>query len=228
MADDRPRALVVRGGWAGHQPIETTDFMVPRLEEAGFAVDISDTLGTYTDGAVMADIDLIVQCWTMGEIAREQLDGLLSAVSAGTGLTGWHGGLCDAFRDTTDYQFMTGGQWVAHPGGKVDYEVNFLKEQGADPVIAGLEDFRLHSEQYYMHVDPSNLVLAETTFQGTDDAPWTKGCVMPVAWKRTYGQGKIFYTTLGHDMDDFDVPQIPELIVRGSLWASRRRPAGAG
>jgi uncharacterized protein len=226
VADDQPRALIVRGGWAGHEPIETTDFMAPRLEEAGFTVEISDTLGIYTDKAVMTEIDLVVQCWTMGQIARDQLEGLLSAVSAGTGLTGWHGGLCDAFRDATEYQFMTGGQWVAHPGGKLDYEVNFLAEQ--DPIITGLSDFRLRSEQYYMHVDPSNLVLATTTFQGTDDAPWTKGCVMPVAWKRTYGQGKIFYTTLGHDVSDFDLPQVPELIVRGGLWASRRRPAGAG
>jgi hypothetical protein len=156
----------------------------------------------------------------MGEILPGQLDGLLCAVSAGTGLTGWHGGLCDAFRNSPDYQFMTGGQWVAHPGGTIDYEVNFMRV-GADPVIAGLEDFRIRSEQYYMHVDPSNIVLATTTFQGTEDAPWTKGCVMPVAWKRTYGKGKVFYSSLGHEARDFDVSQVLELSLRGSLWASR-------
>jgi uncharacterized protein len=225
MAENRPRALVVRGGWAGHQPIETTDRMVPELEGAGFTVEIWDSLSIYADEAVMKDVDLVVQSWTMGQIAAEQRDGLLSAVSSGTGLTGWHGGLCDAFRDATQYQFMTGGQWVAHPGGKIDYQVNFLRTEPIDPVIAGLEDFQLHSEQYYMHVDPSNVVLATTTFAGTEDAPWTKGCVMPVAWKRSYGEGRIFYCSLGHDVNDFDIPQIPEIIVRGSRWASRRTPA---
>ena len=224
MADNKPKALVVRGGWDGHEPVETTDRMIPALAQVGFAIEVSGSLEVYADAPMMKGVDLIVQCWTMGDIKREELTGLLAAVSSGTGLTGWHGGLCDAFRNATDYQFMTGGQWVAHPGGKVEYEVNFLSAQSTDPVIAGLEDFRLRSEQYYMHVDPSNTVLATTTFEGTDDAPWTKGCVMPVAWKRAYGQGRIFYSTLGHDASDFDVPRIPELIVRGSLWASRRPP----
>ncbi len=225
MSEDQPTALVVRGGWAGHYPVETTDRLIPLLTEQGFKVEVSDSLQCYTDEALMRDLDLVVQCWTMGEITREQLVGLVSAVSAGTGLTGWHGGLCDAFRNAPDYQFMTGGQWVAHPGGKIDYEVNFVRAQSSDPVIAGLEDFQINSEQYYMHVDPSNIVLATTTFQGVDDAPWTKGCIMPAVWKRTYGEGKIFYSTLGHEPRDFDVPQVPELALRGSLWASRRSPA---
>jgi uncharacterized protein len=228
VPDIQPRALVVRGGWAGHEPIETTDRMIPLLKEAGFEIEVSGSLEPYADAVMMEAVDLIVQCWTMGEITPEQLDGLLSAVSTGAGLIGWHGGLCDAFRTATAYQFMTGGQWVAHPGGKVDYDVTFLKSAHSDPIIAGLEDFRLHSEQYYMHVDPSNVILATTTFQGTEDAPWTKGCLMPVAWKRTFGQGKIFYSALGHDVGDFDIPQVPELIVRGSGWASRRPPGWAG
>jgi type 1 glutamine amidotransferase len=224
MPGSQAIALVVRGGWEGHEPVETTDRMIPALAQAGFEVEVSNSLEVYTDAGAMNDVDLIVQCWTMGEIGREELKGLLSAVSAGTGLAGWHGGLCDAFRNATEYQFMTGGQWVAHPGGKVEYEVNFVSDEANDPIILGLKDFRLRSEQYYMHVDPSNTVLATTTFEGTDDAPWTKGCVMPVVWKRRYGQGKIFYSTLGHDVSDFDRPEVPELVVRGSLWASRRAP----
>lgn len=224
MPGSQARALVVRGGWEGHEPLETTDRMIPALAQVGFEVEVSNSLEVYTDAGTMNDVDLIVQCWTMGEIGREELNGLLSAVSAGTGLAGWHGGLCDAFRNATEYQFMTGGQWVAHPGGKVEYEVNFVSDKTNDPIIVGLKDFRLRSEQYYMHVDPSNTVLATTTFEGTDDAPWTKGCVMPVVWKRRYGQGKIFYSTLGHDVSDFDRPEIPELVVRGSLWASRKAP----
>jgi uncharacterized protein len=228
VATERPRALVVRGGWANHQPVETTDQVVPLLAGQGFDIEVSGSLETYADTALMRGVDLIVQCWTMGQITPEQLKGLLTAVASGTGLTGWHGGLCDTFRNDPGYQFMTGGQWVAHPGGKVDYEVNFVTGPHPDPVIAGLEDFRLRSEQYYMHVDPLNVVLATTTFPGTDDAPWTKGCVMPVVWKRTYGSGKIFYSSFGHDAGDFETPQVPETIVRGAAWASRRSPGPSG
>jgi len=219
---DGPRALVVRGGWDGHEPDQTTDRVIPSLVEKGFRVEVSGSLECYTDAALMDGVDLVVQCWTMGEITAKQREGLLGAVSSGVGLCGWHGGLCDSFRNSPEYQFMTGGQWVAHPGGKLDYEVNFIKPPGSDPVVAGLEDFRIHSEQYYMHVDPSNAVLATTTFAGTEDAPWTKDCIMPVVWKRTYGNGRVFYTALGHNVSDFDVPQVLELVVRGSVWASRR------
>ena len=221
MTNGDQRALVVRGGWTGHEPIETTDRLIPLLIERGFKIEVSDSLECYSDRALMRGIDLIVQCWTMGEISPGELDGLLSAVSAGTGLSGWHGGLCDAFRSSPEYQFMTGGQWVAHPGGKLEYRVNFPSDRAAGSLTAGLEDFTILSEQYYMHVDPSNLVLATTTFAGTADAPWTKGCVMPVAWERSYGKGRVFYTALGHDVTDFDVPQVLALVLRGSLWAAR-------
>jgi len=224
VTTDGPKALVVRGGWDGHEPVQTTDRVIPALTERGFSIEVSDSLDCYTDRALMGDVDLIVQCWTMGEITTEQCKCLLATVLSGVGLSGWHGGLCDSFRNTPDYQFMTGGQWVAHPGGKVDYDVTFIKQPGADPVTAGLEDFRIHSEQYYMHIDPSNDVLATTTFPGTEDAPWTKGCVMPVAWKRMYGQGRVFFTALGHEALDFEIPQVLDLVVRGSVWASRRYP----
>lgn len=215
------RALVVRGGWAGHDPTETTDRIIPMLREHGFSVTVSESLESYADRELMKNLSLIVQCWTMGTISDVEQSGLLAAVRDGTGIAGWHGGLCDAFREAPDYQFMTGGQWVAHPGGKLEYEVRFCRERASDPVIVGFEDFYMTSEQYYMHVDPSNVVLATTTFRGTEDAPWAQGCTMPVVWKRTYGRGRVFYSALGHDAGDFDLPQVQELVLRGSLWAAR-------
>jgi type 1 glutamine amidotransferase len=113
---------------------------------------------------------------------------------------------------------MTGGQWVAHPGGCVEYEVHIVRPE--DPIVAGIPDFKMRSEQYYLHVDPSNEVLATTTFSGID-APWTAGCVMPVAWKRMWGQGRVFYSSLGHVAKDFTVPECREIMKRGMLWASR-------
>jgi hypothetical protein len=154
----------------------------------------------------------------MGEISGPQMMGLLNAVKSGVGVGGWHGGMGDSFRSNTPYQFMVGGQFVDHPGGLVDYVVNIVKPD--DPITAGIPDFKMHSEQYYMHVDPSNEVLATTTFTG-DHVPWVAGCVMPSIWKRRWGEGRVFYCAPGHVASDFDIPELREIVKRGLLWASR-------
>jgi len=181
-------------------------------------VEIADTLDVYLDQDKMRSLSLVVPIWTMGTITQEQERGLLEAIKSGVGIAGWHGGMADAFRNNTEYQFMVGGQWVAHPGGIIDYEVNIINHD--DPITAGLRDFKMHSEQYYMHVDPSNEVLATTTFSG-EYAPWIAGCVMPVVWKRRWGIGKVFYCSLGHVARDFDVLEARTIVQRGMLWASR-------
>ena len=212
-------ALVVRGGWDGHEPMQCTDRFIPWLREEGYEVTVSDSMDAYLDAGKMAAYSVIIPCWTMGKITGEQSEGLRAAVKGGVGLAGWHGGMCDAFREDTEYQWMTGGQWVAHPGGGVKYTVNIVNHD--DPITAGLSDFQMDSEQYYMHTDPSNEVLATTTFSGEHGAPWIEGCVMPVVWKRMYGQGRVFYTSLGHVAKDFDVLECFEMTKRGILWASR-------
>ena len=212
--------LFLQGGWDGHEPRQCVDVFAPIMREAGHKVDISDTLDVYCDVARMASYDLVVPVWTMGAITEPQEKGLLAAVRAGTGIAGWHGGMCDSFRNNTEYQFMTGGQWVAHPGGIVDYTVNIVKRD--DPIVHGLGDFAMHSEQYYMHTDPSNEVLAATTFPGTHgDVDWIKGAVMPVVWKRAWSRGKVFFTSLGHVAKDFEVAEAKEIVRRGMNWAMR-------
>lgn len=211
-------ALFVWGGWDGHEPKQCVDIFAPLVRQAGYTVDISDTLDTYLDINRLKSYDLIVQVWTMGTITSEQQSGLLEAVKSGVGFGGWHGGAGDSFRNNTDYQFMVGGQWVAHPGGVIDYSVHITRPD--DPITAGLPDFKMHSEQYYLHIDPSNEVLAVTTFNG-DHAPWIDGTVMPVVWKRKWGAGKVFYCSLGHVASDFNVPEAREIVRRGLLWASR-------
>ena len=126
-------------------------------------------------------------------------------------MAGWHGGIGDSFRDNVDFQFMVGGQWVAHPGGVIDYEVNITNNE--DNVTKGLSDFKMHSEQYYMHVDPNVKVLATTTFSA-DHAEWIEGSIMPVVWKKTYGKGRVFYSSLGHVVSDFEVPEALEIMKR--------------
>lgn len=212
------KTLFVWGGWEGHEPKQCVDIFAPLVESAGYSVEISDTLDTYLDVEKMKSYDLIVQAWSTGKITGEQLTGLQKVVESGVGFAGWHGGTGDSFRESTDYQFMVGGQWVAHPGGVIDYRVNITNP--TDPITAGLEDFDMHSEQYYMHTDPSNEVLATTTFSGEHTA-WTAGSTIPVVWKRRWGAGRIFYCSLGHVASDFKVPQAREIVRRGLLWASR-------
>ncbi len=213
-------ALVVWGGWDGHEPKQCADIFAPWLKEQGFDVEVSNTLDSYLDAEKMMKLSLVVPIWTMGEITPEQGKGLLDAVKSGVGIAGWHGGMCDSFRVNTEYQFMTGGQFVVHPGGIVDHEINIVKHD--DPITKGLSDFKMQSERYYMHTDPGSEVLATTTFSGEHDGiDWIKGTVMPVVWKKMYGRGRVFFSSAGHVAKDFDVPEVRTIVERGMLWAVR-------
>ena len=212
------KVLMVYGGWDGHDPKETTHLFAGLLEDAGLDVTLSETLDSFLDAELMASVDMVVSTYTMSTITREQEAALLDAIrEGGVNAGGWHGGMADAFRDNTEYQFMVGGQWVAHPGNVIDYRVNVTDQD--HPITAGIPDFDMHSEQYYMHTDPSNEVLATTTFGG-EHAAWIDGTVMPVVWTRSYGLGKVFYCSLGHVIADFDVPEAREIVRRGLLWAA--------
>jgi len=209
--------LVLWGGWDGHEPKQCVDVLVPWLKEQGFKIEVTNDLDAYLDADKLKQLDLIIQSVTQSKITSQQEKGLLAAVKSGVGLAGWHGGLADSFHANMEYQFMVGGQWVAHPGGVIDYAVNITASN--DPITAGLSDFKMHSEQYYMHVDPGVEVLATTTFSD-EYAPWIKGVEMPVVWKKMYGKGRVFYSSLGHVAKDFEVPEVLEIMKRGILWAA--------
>ena len=212
----KKQAFITWGGWNGHEPEQTSALFAKLLTEKGFLVERVDTLSPLADVERMKRFDLIVPVWTMSPIGKDELKGLLEAVRSGVGIGGWHGGMGDSFRQETEYQWMVGGQWVAHPGNIIDYTVEVVKN---DPITAGIGTFAMHSEQYYMHTDPGNEVLAVTRFDGAH-ADWTAGTVMPVVWKRRYGKGRVFYSSLGHVAADFDVPEARELALRGLLWAA--------
>jgi uncharacterized protein len=214
----KKKALFVWGGWEGHEPKKGVDLFAPFLEQQGYEVEISDTLDTYLDKEKMNALSLVVPVWTMGTITKEQSQGLLEAVKSGVGIAGWHGCMADSFRNDTEYQFMVGGQWVAHPGNIIDYTIQVTRPD--DPIVEGISEFAMHSEQYYMHIDPIIEVLATTTFNG-EHAPWIAGSTVPVVWKKRWGEGKVFYSSLGHVAKDFDVPEARTIMRRGMLWASR-------
>ncbi len=214
------KALIVYGGWDGHEPVQVSERFEKILTDEGFDVERSDTLDAFRDGEKLKGLHLIVPIWTMGKIEKEQLEPVLEAVAGGVGLAGCHGGMCDAFRESVQWQFMTGGNWVAHPGNDgTNYRVNIL--QSSSPIVEGLTDFDVSSEQYYMHVDPAVEVLATTRYPTADGPHATNGEFdMPVVWTKRWGLGRVFYNSLGHHADIFDIPQASELMRRGFLWAA--------
>lgn len=211
------KALIVWGGWEGHEPEQCANIIRGMLEEDGFAVELAHTTKAFADPGIR-DLSLIVPIYTMSKIEKDEVANLSQAVQDGVGMAGHHGGMGDAFRESTDYQFIVGGQWVAHPGNIIDYRVDVTRPD--DPIMQGIGSFPYRSEQYYMHVDPSNEVLATTTFSG-DHAWWIEGVKMPVVWKRRHGKGRVFYSSLGHQAKEFDVPEMRTIMRRGLNWAAR-------
>lgn len=218
------QALIVQGGWDGHEPVLVSEIFAGVLRAEGFEVRISDTLDTLLDTEYLNSLHLLVPAWTMGTITKEQCTGASEAVAAGVGLAGCHGGMCDSFRDSVTWQFMTGGQWVAHPGNDgTPYRVHIRST--SNPITEGLADFDVCSEQYYVHVDPANEVLVDIQFPNA--LPSTLGyhfsnplVAVPAVWTKRWGHGRVFYNSLGHHADIFNQYEPLELMRRGFLWAA--------
>ena len=210
-------ALIVYGGWSGHDPEECAAIYRRWLHEDGYSVRMATETSAFADPSIH-DLSLIVPIFTMSKIEKAEAENLTKAVENGVGLAGHHGGMSDAFRDSVEYQFMVGGQWVAHPGNIIDYTVDVADP--LDPIMAGVKSFPYTSEQYYMHVDPSNHVLATTTFTG-EHASWIEGVKMPVVLKRKHGKGRVFHSTLGHQAKEFENREMATILRRGMNWAAR-------
>jgi type 1 glutamine amidotransferase len=227
-------ALIVRGGWDGHQPVAATEVFLPFLEASGFEIRIEESPDVYADAATMASIDLIVQSVTMSEITSEQVKGLRAAVEAGTGFTGWHGGIADSYRASSDYLQLVGGQFATHPSRNPEllvdgaHENNYLRytvqmtELGRQhPITEGIDDFELTTEQYWVLHDDLNDVLATTTHPTQPWHPWHRTITSPAVWTRLWGSGRVVVTTPGHTPEILEHPSVKKIIERGMLWATR-------
>lgn len=223
------RALVVRGGWDGHEPVACTDSFLPFLREQGFEIEISDDLAVYEDRRWLAGTDLVVQCWSMGRLTGDQAAGLAGAVAAGTGFAGWHGGVVAAF-DSEPYLHLTGGRFVYHPPGAVGHELAVVPGRQHHPIMAGFDAVTLHTEKYWVLTDELCDVLATVRFapdelprRGDHDGvtPWRREVKVPAVWTRQWGAGRVFVSTVGHRLADLDVPVVRQLTERGLLWAAR-------
>jgi uncharacterized protein len=234
MANQNPNALIVRGGWEGHEPVQTTDSFIPFLTENNYQVRVEDSTKVYSDADYLATVDLIVQVVTMSTIENDELAGLRTAVANGTGLAGWHGGIADSYRNSADYLQLIGGQFAHHQakgrpeelkGNGTDnfvrYTVDIVPEQRDHPIVAGIEDFELETEQYWVLSDDYNDVLATTTIGARDFDNWHRPITCPAIWTRQWGNGKIFVSTPGHQLSVVDNPSVRKIIERGMLWVTR-------
>ncbi len=216
------RAVVVRGGWEGHSPVEATERFIPFLKEQGFDVAVREDLDAYDDEELLAGSDLVLQCWTQDRISDERVARLSAAVAAGTGLAGWHGGIIDSFRMSPEYLQLTGGQFATHPGGVRDHEVEVVPARADHPIVAGIAPrWDQHTEQYWSLTDGLNDVLVMSRFQPGPDTPWRQELIAPAVWTRIWGEGRVFVSTIGHFPTDLDVPPVRTLTERGLLWAAR-------
>lgn len=211
-------ALIVWGGWPGHEPEACAAIIAGMLRDDGLTTHVTDDFAAFGDPSVHR-MSLVVPVITRAKIEREPLANLIAAVKSGVGLAGCHGGLAGSFREEVDFHFMCGCQWVAHPGGMIPFRVEVTRPD--DPVMAGIDSFDYVSEQYYLHYDPAIEILATTTFSGDHGAPWTKGVAMPVAYKRRFGEGRVFYSALGHSAREFEHPAMSAILRRGLQWAAR-------
>lgn len=227
------RALVVRGGWDGHRPVEATDLFLPFLEANGFDVRVEESTAVYADADEMAATDLILQSVTMSTIERDELQGLIAAVRAGTGFAGWHGGIADSFRNSSDYLQLVGGQFATHPGKEpslvvgdasdnyLPYTVEITELGRTHEITAGIDDFALETEQYWVLHDDLIDVLATTTHPVRPWHPWHRPITSPVVWTRLWGEGRVFVATPGHSPEVLQDENVRTIVERGLLWASR-------
>ena len=225
-------ALVVRGGWDGHEPEQTTDFFIPFLHANGFTVRVEGSPAIYTDDAFMDTVDLVLQINTMSTIEPEEFTGLQRAVLRGAGFAGWHGGIADAYRNNADYLHMVGGQFAHHAGkdpaerigeqsdNYIPYTVHITELGATHPITQGIGDFDLVTEQYWVLSDEYNDVLATTTQEVRPWDAWHRPVTAPAIWVREWGRGRVFVSAPGHKLDVVQNPNVRTIIERGLLWAA--------
>ncbi len=207
-------ALIISGGWEGHHPLECGQLFQEALTAAGLEVRHETSLEILEDQTLLDSLDLICPNWTMGKLTETQSKNLRESVQAGTGLGGFHGGMGDAFRGDTEYEWMVGGHFVGHPHVG---EYTLRRTEVPHAITAEFpHELVYHSEQYYLLTDPANEVLIDSTYVYEG-----RSCSMPIVWTKSWGAGRVFYSSLGHQPSEFsDFPAVKAMTVCGLLWAA--------
>ncbi len=217
-----PHAWILTGGWSGHDPEGVAAWSAERLAALSVSAEVVRDLDALDDAAALDGLALLVPNWSWGSLSPSQETALVTAVERGLGLVGTHGGMGDTSRASLKYQWLVGGQFVAHPGDLYPHRVTF---DPGSPLLGDLPPVELITERYVMLIDPAVSVHARLTF-GADPMPWLDGVQVPVAWTRRWGEGRVGYLSVGHTVDDLRVPAIVTAFERLADWARGDRPRG--
>lgn len=160
--------------------------------------------------------------FTSGElpVTDEQKQALLDFVRAGKGFGGAHSAT-DTFYTWPEYGEMIGAYFNGHPWTQ---EVRINIEDPDDPMVADLTpSFTILHETYQFRAfsrDRVHVLMSLDTGSVDLSAPGVNPDTtdFPVTWRRCYGQGRVFYTALGHFDDNWQDPRVRKMLLQAMLW----------
>lgn len=154
----------------------------------------------FTRGARQADGTVVM----VSVLSDAEEDGLFDFVAGGGGFVGVHGtAWCIGGRAIG----LLGGHANWHPPGDT-FTVDIANTD--HEITAGIAPFEVEDEIYMSAWDPAIDILATAEWSGRNH---------PLAWTKTHGEGRVFYTALGHGPGTFERPAMQRLMTQGTVWA---------
>ena len=219
--------LVISGGQ--HPYEESTPILEEILTGAGHNVTVTEDASVLADAVRLNGFDgLVLNTLRTGDKAltkREQA-GMTSYIDSGHGFVCLHISGCSS-EDWPEYYDITGGGWVMgqsfHPPyGQFRVEVSDQDHAGAQ----GISDFVTNDELYMgleYRGDGNDVFITARTEDQTHirrgEPRFMPGGTFPLGWTRTYGEGRVFVSLLGHNGLSFRTPEFRKIILNGVDWA---------
>jgi len=187
-------------------------------ESGAFAVDYcrtADDVRRLLTPRELAPYRAVVFANTTGSLPIADLEAFLDWIAGGRGFVGIHSA-SDTYHDRRAYLEVLGGEFVTH-GAIVEAEV---RVDAAHPAVAHLAPaFRITDEFYRFRLTGgSRTTLLSLARDPADGAPFGAGD--PLAWHRSHGSGRVFYTALGHRAELWQDARYRRHVLEGIRWAA--------
>jgi type 1 glutamine amidotransferase len=221
-----PRVVVVTHTTGfRHSSIDVAERVLPTLARDAFTVDIArtadDSRRLLAPGA-LAGVDAVAFVNTTGDPGVPDLAAFLAWLAAGHGFVGVHSA-SDTYHDRPEYLAMLGNEFQTH-GDQATVEA--LIEAPSHPALAHLgARYRVFDEIYrFTHNNRGEVAPLLTLDRYPDDGLDRAGEPgdLPLAWTRAHGQGRVFYTALGHRDELWNDDAFQRHVVGGLRWALGR------
>ena len=189
-----------------YHPLETLgEMMVDWLN--GYSVTLSKDRSVITEK--LHQYDLLIFAATTNKFSSAEEDAIASFVAGGKKLMAIHSAtVLDP--DNVKSIEMIGGRFVHHSPYH-EFTVKVIDPE--HPIVDGLTDFEITDELYVLDREPVGVSVLLTAF-------WEEKA-QPMLYVKTYGDGKILYNALGHDLKAYENPNFEKLIVQGVEWLFR-------